>query len=174
VLALRSKPDDVRYPGYKLARKAKAMDDARLNRILLDPKYERQQAEFWGALERAWKQGGWSVYLDELFYLNEQLDLEWPVDRLLTQGRSKGITVISGMQRPVRITRFAIGESRHVVSFGLEGRDAAELGQATSKSVADAARQLGEHEFVWYRKPGAIYIGKLNMRTNTIEGRRIE
>jgi hypothetical protein len=173
----RSKPDDRRfrgYPGARPARRADALDDTRNSRILLEPKYEQQRLEFWRALETIWKQGGWTAYLDELFYLDEQLDLEWPIDRLLTQGRSKGITVVSGMQRPVRVTRFALGESRHVLSFGLEGRDATELGHATNRTFADLVRQLGEHEFAWYRKPGQMWAGKLDVRAGVLNGRRIE
>jgi hypothetical protein len=170
---LRSKPDDVRYEGARLVRRAEALDDVRQQRLLLDPKYERQIYEFWRALERVWRQGGWTTYLDELYYLDQQLGLDAPIDRLLTQGRSKGITVVSGMQRPVRVTRFALGESRHILSFGLEGRDATELGHATNATVAQLVQDLDEHEFVWYRKPGAVWRGRLDVRKQLLVGRRV-
>lgn len=173
VVICRSKPDDVRYPGTKLIRRAEGLDDIRYKRVVLDPKYEHQAREFWLAFDKVWHQGGWCVVLDELYYL-DNLGLKWPINRLLTQGRSKGVSVVSGMQRPVAVTRFALGESRHIISFGLEGRDAAELGHATNRTVADVAKSLDEHQFVWYRKPGSIFVGKLDVRAGVIKGRRVE
>jgi hypothetical protein len=171
-VVFRSKPDEVRYAGHVRARTADAMDDLRKNRILLDPRYEKQWPEFHAALEKAWLQGGWTVLLDELLYL-DRLGLRKSIERLLTQGRSKGISVLVGMQRPAQVTRFAISESMHILSFGLEGRDAKELGLATQRWVGDAVSQLGRYEFAWYRRPDRLWIGKLDLRTHTLKGEEV-
>lgn len=130
--------------------------NSQLNRLVLYPRYENQAEEFARALDIVWKQGGWTVYLDELFYL-DKLGIRLFIERLLTQGRSKGISVISGMQRPVFVTRFAIGESSHVVSFGLEGRDAKLIGEVASPKLTPIVQQLVRHEFVWYDVPHRKY-----------------
>lgn len=124
-----------------------------MNRLVLSPKYERQRIEFYQALDRAWKQGGWTVYVDELFYLDDKLHLREPVDRLLTQGRSKKLSIVTGMQRPSLVTRFAISQATHVITFIAEGRDAKILGEATNKSVEEAVQKLGRHQFVWHYRP---------------------
>jgi len=126
--------------------------NSQLNRVVLFPKYENQAIEFAKALDLVWKQGGWTIYLDELFYL-DKLGVRLFIERLLTQGRSKGISVVSGMQRPVSVTRFAIGESSHVVSFGLEGRDAKLLGEVASPKLSKVVQELPRHAFAWYNVP---------------------
>ena len=62
------------------------------------------------------------------------------MERLLTQGRSKGISVVTGMQRPARISRFALSESTHTIAFFLEGRDRKLI------LIEDAAQALGADE----------------------------
>lgn len=169
-MVLKSKPDTVRYDTDRTVRKAAELDDSRYDSFTLNPDYERQAYEFWGALERAWKHGGWTVYGDELFYLSDRLRLEPMFERLLTQGRSKHITVAVGMQRPVRVTRFALSELTHVLSFRLEGRDAKELSHATTASVEREVVDLPEHHFVWYRRPDKLWKGYLDLKRGQLVG----
>lgn len=132
------------------------MDSPRNRKLVLYPSpgsVRVQQEEIALALERVWQHGGWTVYIDELFYVTKMLGLGLMVERLLTQGRSKGISVVCGMQRPTGITRYAISESTHVVSFFLEGRDRKVLGEAGASIVADAGETLGKYEFAWFYRP---------------------
>src|SRR5262249_16894191 len=89
-LVLRSKPATGKYDTDRTIRTAKGIDNSRYDSFTLVPKYETQRREFALALERVWKHGGWTTYVDELFYLSERLHLSEPIERLLTQGRSKG------------------------------------------------------------------------------------
>jgi hypothetical protein len=146
------------------------MDDTRYESFTLDPHYPHQRAEFRAAFERAWVQGNWTVYGDELFYLSERLRLAEPIERLLTQGRSKGLSVALGMQRPARITRFAISEATHVLSFHLEGRDAKELSYATTPAMESAVKALPRHHFVWFRQPDTLWTGALDIRAGELRG----
>jgi energy-coupling factor transporter ATP-binding protein EcfA2 len=172
-VVLKSKPDKVTYPTDRTIRTAAGMDNTRYDSFLLVPKYEDQQRQFSIALERVWRQGGWTIYGDELFYLSERLRLTKPIERLLTQGRSKGISVAIGMQRPARVTRFAISESTHVLSFGLEGRDAKELSYATTRAVEDAVSGLPEHHFVWFKRPRTVWVGTLDIASGELHGEYI-
>lgn len=158
------------YDTDRTIRTAAGLDDTRHDSFTLVPSYERQRAEFAAAAERIWKHGGWTAYFDELFYLSERLKLTAPIERLLTQGRSKGISVAIGMQRPARVSRFAISESTHVLAFSLEGRDAKELSYATTRGVEDAVQGLKRHEFVWFRRPRSIWIGKLDLSSDELRG----
>lgn len=117
-----------------------------------------------------WIQGGWTVIIDELFYVDDTLKLRSHLERLYTQGRSKGITVVAGMQRPVAVTRFALSQSAHVLTFRVDGRDAKTLSDATSEIIRKPAAELGAWQFVWFYRPKREYIiGRLNLRDNVIE-----
>lgn len=173
VMVLKSKPDDVEYQGTELTKSVDSLTKNRQWRWVLEPPYSKQATEFERAYNLAWKEGGWTVDIDELFYHCDQLKLAQPINRLLTQGRSKGISVVSGMQRPNGVTRYAIGESTHVLSFQLEGRDGTILGDAASRRVSQAVQGLQRHEFIWYRQPDFIAVCKLNLDTDSLEWRQI-
>lgn len=152
VVIFRTKPDDIRFDGFKKVRKAEAMDDVKGNdRILLTPAYERQAWEGWHALERAWRQGNWTIVIDELWYA-EKIGLKEPIERLLTQGRSKGISVIIGMQRPAQISRFAISQCTHLFTFRVDGRDADTIKLATTPRIIPAIESLSGHDFAYYNR----------------------
>lgn len=137
------------------------MKDVRNKRFVLYPSYQQQRAEFAQALELVWRQSGWCVNIDELWYIDRNLKLGPFVERLLTQGRSKDITVVCGMQRPVQVTRFAISQATHVLCFFQEGRDLKTVTEATSPRLEKPISQLKSHEFVWYYRPTRqIWAGK--------------
>lgn len=172
----KSKPDDVRYDAHAI-RKAASIDDQRYTAFVLNPRGKTalanriaQRQEFAAALDKIWQQGGWTAYLDEVFYLSETLKLGLPIDTLLTQGRSKGISVAGGVQRPVRVTRFLLTEATHVCSFRLEGRDAKEFADATSDFVGREVVKLPEHHFVWYRRPDRLWVGRLDLKEGRLIG----
>lgn len=153
------------------------MDDPRVSRLVLHPKWENQQSEFGRALDKVWRQGGWTVYGDELYYLDQELRLRPLLNRLLTQGRAPGrISVVCGMQRPTNVSRFAIGEASHIICFGLEERDAKILENRKLQTIVagDERRDiegLGSHEFAWYHVPSRkIWRGKLNIRSGQLTG----
>jgi hypothetical protein len=130
---------------------------------------KHQPLEFWSVLEKAYKHGGWTLWIDELLYL-DRLGLRTHIENLLTQGRSKGVSVWVGMQRPAQITRFALSESTHVLAFQLEGRDAKTLADATTPRIIPVVEGLARHEFVWYdRVTRALWTGKVNKRTGLLE-----
>jgi hypothetical protein len=128
------------------------MDDTRFKSFELWPQLHSQPREFFFALEKAYKQGGWTVCVDELLRI-DRYGLREHVENLLTQGRSLGISVLVGMQRPAQITRFALSESSHVISFNHEGRDAKTLAESTSPRLFPVVESLQRHEFVWFHRP---------------------
>ena len=153
VVVCRTKPDDIRFDGYKTVRTASAMDSLDEHRLLLTPKYERQAVEIADALTKAWEQGHWTMALDEVYYMTQMLKIEPYINRLLTQGRSKRITVIAGMQRPAWISRFALSQSTHVFLFSTEGRDTKTIAQALTPRLVDIVGVLRKHEFAYYHRP---------------------
>ena len=180
VLILRSKPDDVDYSGrvIKTAKQFAGINYEDTPRVILDPAYESQLLEFYKALELAFKHGGWTVYFDELYYLSETLRLGREVDKFLTQGRSKGLTAVCGMQRPIRVSRFAISEATHTISFRAEGRDVKQtLSQICNEKYAEIVMSLDKmsHQFAWfYQKTDKIWVGRMqDLMTTPIGGKYV-
>jgi hypothetical protein len=86
----------------------------------------------------------------------ERLGLRDPIERLLTQGRSKSITTIVGMQRPAWTTRFAISQSTHLFTFRLEGRDIKTVADATSPRIVDVIVNLKGYDFAYFNRRDRI------------------
>jgi hypothetical protein len=180
-LVIRTKMDPVRrqvqYPVDVVARTHKALQDPRWNRIELrvaGKAVDTQSREIYLALQTVWRQGGWTVFDDEEWYIEEKLGLKPAVEMLLTQGGGHGITMVMAAQRPAQISRFVISQSAHVICFGVEGREAKTIADATSPRMGDAVEQLPEYGFAWYYRPTrGVFVGKLNLKTGLIEGAEV-
>lgn len=155
-VVLRTKDDAIRFKGAKRVTKASQLDiSANQNEAhyLLDPPYARQAYEGYRLMERVWAEGGWTIALDELWYIEQELRLSRSVNRLLTQGRSLGISVIAGMQRPAQISRFTLSQATHLFAFASEGRDIQTLAEAFTPRLKDIVPRLRRYEFVYYYRP---------------------
>lgn len=177
VVIFRTKPDKNKFPGFDIVRKASAMEHWRSERLLLEPEYDQQAVEGYRMLDRAWKDGGWTIVIDENWYAEQQLGLKNYIIRLLTQGRSKDISVVVGMQRPVDISRFALSEITHLFTFRCEGRDLKfSLRDSTVDEIVPAVRSLRGHNFVYYNAAKEIIatgnanqLGKVFGQTNRVQ-----
>ena len=163
VVVFKTKPDpddDAKWRGFHRTQNAKTLDDVRYNHILLDPRYSYQAKEGYAMLDRVWLQGGWTVVIDELWYA-ERIGLKQSIERLLTQGRSKGISVILGQQRPVTTSRFAISQTTHLFSFRVEGRDGKTIAESTTPRILPVIDSLQGHDFAYYNR-AKRYVGNGN------------
>lgn len=163
VVVFKTKPDKddkSKWEGFHRIRQAKQMDDERYTRFLLDPKYERQAVEGYYLLDRVWRQGGWTVVIDEGWYA-EKIGLRPYIERLLTQGRSQDISVVYGQQRPVETSRFVISQCSHLFCFRVEGRDAKTVAESTTPRILPVIDGLSGHDFAYYHRPSRT-VGKGN------------
>jgi ABC-type dipeptide/oligopeptide/nickel transport system ATPase subunit len=163
VVVFRTKPDDIKFEGFEKFKSAKAMDDWHHEKILLVPEYKKQAVEGFKMLEKAWLQGGWTIVIDEHWY-SEKLGLKPYIERLLTQGRSKAVSVVTGMQRPVQVSRFTLSQSTHLISFRVEPRDLRILAEATTDRVIQPISHLQQYEFLYFHR-GKRVLAKGNART---------
>lgn len=162
VVMVKTKADDIEFPDMLRDRKGRLLNELYADRILLEPPFDRQSTTIRKAMRSIWETGNWSLFLDELYYI-DRLGLRGLVDMLLTQGRSKKISVVTGMQRPVWVTRFALSECSHIFCFRLEGRDLKTIADMTSDDFAEVVSTLSrdKHEFAHFHVPTAT-IGKGN------------
>lgn len=172
VILVRTKADDTRLPAtFKRSTDPTVLDDPRVEKVLFDVtrRPRQEQAELIAALmSRVWTQTGWTLAIDEGFYVYDRLGLGEELETLLTQGRGMGITVVTGIQRPVRVSRFILSESMHVIAFDLERRDRRTLEESTGELLADASVDLRRFHFAWWsRKARQVWTG----RVQELEGR---
>jgi hypothetical protein len=151
VVVFRTKPDDIRFPGFKTVKKAEEMEDWHNDRLLLVPKYADQAIEGFRMLAKAWDHGSWTIVIDELWF-TERLGLKPHVEKLLTQGRSMKISLIVGMQRPAQISRFAISQCTHLFTFRVDGRDLDTIKMATTPRIVPAVKRLEGKNFAYYNR----------------------
>lgn len=172
VVFFRVKPDDIKLAGFRKARTAAAMDDLYETRILLDPIHSHQMREGYAMLEKAWHQGGWTIVVDEQWYMEKALRLGAMVERLLTQGRSKKISVVDGMQRPAQISRFTLSQATHGFFFRMEGRDVQIVKESMSPRLVPAIEGLTDHQFAYYhRGKRIVMVGDAKQLGKVIAGK---
>ena len=152
VIMLRTKPDDIKFPGFETVKTADAMERWNADRILLAPPLKHQPRQVWQALKQVWEHGGWTVVVDEMWYAERRLGLREHIENLLTQGRSKKITVMVGMQRPAWVSRFGIAEATHVFAFRTDGKDTKSVAESTTVDIKPLLNNLPEFDFVYFNR----------------------
>ena len=173
VILLRTKGDDIKFDGFRKVTSQLQIgaipfgsDAKKITRWMLQPKlssFADQRQEIARTFQMAWIEGGWTVVVDEAYYICNKLKLQDPLDMLLTQGRSKHITLIVGMQRPAWISRFSLSQATHCFIFRLEGRDLKNLADALSPTIIKPIQGLTGHSFVYFnRSTREVKIGNAN------------
>jgi hypothetical protein len=154
VIVIKTKPDDIEFKGYRKIKKFSDLMDLKTKKFILDPPFaqELQRFQINSAINLAWKQEGWTIAADEVYYWTSVLRMEKPLNMLLTQGRSKKLSVVAGMQRPAWISRFALSQATHAFIFRCEGRDLTTLSQALSPKVVGPVEGLRGHDFVYFNR----------------------
>lgn len=154
VIHVKTKPDDIKFPGYIAIDNYKGMMNLKEHRFVLDAGFDPgiQRYNISKMIGKAWEQEGWTIGVDETYYWTEVLKLKNSLNMLLTQGRSKHLTVVAGMQRPAWISRFALSQATHAFIFRCEGRDIVTLQQALSPKIAAPVEALRGHAFVYFNR----------------------
>jgi hypothetical protein len=162
VIFFQSKTDDIKFDGFRkvktqldIGKAPFGIDGRLLTKWILQPKLvnmREQRLQFSHAFEQAWKEGGWTVVVDETFFLTHKLKLGDDLDMLLTQGRSKHITMVVGMQRPAWISRFSLSQATHAFIFRCEGRDVKSLSDSLSPKIVKPVQELTGHDFVYFNR----------------------
>lgn len=154
VIMIKTKPDDITFKGYRKIKKFGDIMDLKNSKFVLDSGFDPnlQHYNIANTIALAWKQEGWTLGVDETYYWTSVLKLEKQLNMLLTQGRSKKLTLVVGMQRPAWISRFALSQATHAFIFRCEGRDLTTLAQALSPKVVKPVEDLRGHDFVYFNR----------------------
>lgn len=73
-----------------------------------------QRNQFRKGFEQIYLQGGWCLYIDELWFMCKVLGLEFEVKTYLLQARSLGISLVAASQRPRFIPLEVYDQSTHL------------------------------------------------------------
>lgn len=103
---------------------------------------ETQRAVFQDAFARIYREGGWTVAIDELWYMANELKLEHEVKVYLLQARSLGISLVVATQRPAWVPLEVYDQSTHL--FFMRDNDETNLRRLSGISwrSADMIRYL--------------------------------
>lgn len=74
----------------------------------------KQRTVFGEALSEIYREGSWCIFLDELRYITDFLGLSEDVELIWQQGRSLGISLLAGTQRPRNIPLVAYDQATHL------------------------------------------------------------
>lgn len=121
--------------------------------------YAIQRRAFLEALNVIVKQGGWTVWADEMKYMTQQLKLERELTFILEQLRSIKGTIIGGAQRPRWLPLSALTNATHVflwrTNLAEDAKRLADIGGIDAKMVIEEMHTLDDHEFIYIRSRGA-------------------
>lgn len=157
VAIFQTKRDDIKYKGFKRVPNHRALEKVKVTdasaRFIVAPAYDDMQRAGLNLFAHVYQDGGWTLVVDESYFAHAILKLERPINMLMTQGRSKGISMVNGMQRPVHVSRFVLSECTHIFAFRLEQRDAKTIGDVAGDHFADVSLRIPRFHFAHYHVP---------------------
>jgi len=106
--------------GYYPIKRWQSLDPSKFPRRVLWPdafeldSVNTQAEVFHEAFARIYREGGWTVAIDELWYVNNILKLERDVKTYLLQARALGISLLAATQRPAWVPLEVYDQSTHL------------------------------------------------------------
>lgn len=112
----------------------------------------RHAAIFRDVLEDIFHERNRVVYLDEAYYLSDDLRLKDLLTKFWQMGRSQNIILVAGTQRPVAVPRPMFSECSWFFAFRTADEDelrrVSEIGGVDNRKLREVIRALRPHEFV--------------------------
>lgn len=106
-----------------------------------------------GALMKAYREGHWTVLVDEARYVTDYLGLSREVVLLLTQGRSQHNSMVIGTQRPRHVPLECYDQASHLFFWrdpdGGNVKRIAEMAGIDPREVPRVVASLDRHEFLY-------------------------
>lgn len=145
--------------GYLRMRKWESMDAQQFPRRVLWPDASRmdshdvQKAVFHDAFQRIYREGGWTVALDETWYMDNVLKLEGDIKTYLLQARSLGISLVTATQRPAWVPREIYTSCTHLffwrVNDETDLRSLSGIGWKSSEVIRQAVANLDLYQALY-------------------------
>lgn len=171
VVAFATKPRDpsldrLRRHGYHLMREWRPVDPDIRSRVLLWPDATKlnaapkQREQFYKALDHIYVEGGWCVYIDELWFIINHLKLEHTIKTYLMQSRSNDVSLVLLTQRPSRVPLEVYDQSTHLFFW----RDTDEVNLRRLGGIAGADSTIVRYLVSRLRRYEVLYINTRDSR----------
>lgn len=158
-----------RVEGYHVATSWPPRKDA--DRVILWPpnkgarNLDEQADTIRRALDDLYSEGRWCVYLDELEWLTNNLGLESRVNVMWQHGRSLGLSLVVGAQRPRHVPMLAYDQATHLFLWQNSDRynrqRMGELGGMDSELIQHVMARLPRHVFLYVNtRDGTLAVSK--------------
>lgn len=164
VVVFGTKPRDstmnnLELNGYLKLERWKSLDPERYPRRVLWPEATKldsvslQRKVFRDAFSKIYREGGWTVALDETWYIINTLKLEHAVKMFLLQARSLGVSLVAATQRPAYVPLEIYDQSTHL--FFWRDNDERNLSRISGLSVQSSGlirsivSSLDAHQFLY-------------------------
>jgi hypothetical protein len=96
--------------------------------------------------------GNWTVYMDEIRYLTDNLKLNTEIETLYLQGRALGVTLVAATQRPRQVPREIFAAADWFGFWRIPGAEdrasAADLVGSQAMLAREAMKELPRHEML--------------------------
>lgn len=127
-----------------------------------------QQEVFADALDKTFKNGGWTLGVDETLWIANRLKLGNKVGDASFMGRALGITVVAATQRPAHVPVIVPQSASHAF-IGKTSRKGdldtlAELGGDTRETKLAIASLRDQHDFLYVDTQGKLPMMIVNTR----------
>lgn len=146
--------------GYKLIKTWEDVPTDIYPKVILKPPFDKgddkertQRIEFKYAFDRAFEYGGVALYIEELQYMDQDLGLARQMNRLWQQGRSLGVTMIAGTQRPRNVPLAAFSQATHIFFFNSSDdydiQRIGSMGGVNNRTIREAVNLLDSHQVLY-------------------------
>jgi len=127
--------------------------------LILWPRYEKMSDVrahpelFRAAMADMFAAGNWCLYVDELWWVAKELRLDHELKHFWQVGRSLGISLVAGTQRPAWVPLEAFSQASHVFFWRTNDRRdldrVAGLGGVDTDTIRAAVQDLEKHEVLY-------------------------
>jgi energy-coupling factor transporter ATP-binding protein EcfA2 len=133
----------------------KEIREGRPVRLIVGPVVEstkdipKQKQVFAAALDGAFDEGGWTVYIDELQLMADRrmLGFTTSIERNLIAARDRGVSMVTSFQRPAYVPRSAADQSRWVFVWSTRDVDVVNrLAEMVGRPKAEIRGAIGSLE----------------------------
>lgn len=114
---------------------------------------ETQKEVFGDAFRMIYTEGGWTLVVDEGFYVADLLGLKRQMKMIWTQGRALGISFVVATQRPAWVPREMYDGSTHMFFWRITDRrdvqNIQSMGAASTEAVTILVQNLERHQCLY-------------------------
>lgn len=118
--------------------------------------FSEQRQQIYNVLSDVYMVGGWTVGLDDVFFIADTLQMKSTLQMLYTQVRSHKVSIVGNIQRPAWVPLEVLNQASHVLIFGLKDEnDVEKVGKEQGVKVVllkRAIEALKDYDFVWIRQ----------------------